>query len=73
MPLHQLCEFFGRTLERQPVSAGLQLQNNEHFARDLEDKIVAPLNIFRGMRKRKTKLPDPIDRHAYQRTMLEAA
>ena len=62
-PLHQLGELLAYALEGHPVRAGLQHHYRAHLASDFEYEIVLPLDLLRGMRKRKAVPTNPFDIH----------
>ena len=62
-PLDQFRELVLAAFEREPDRAGLEPRNGVHPAADLEDQGVFPLDLLRGVRKRKAETAEPIEVH----------
>jgi hypothetical protein len=62
--LHQLCKLLRSTLERQQDAVTrFQSDNRKHLFSDPEQEIIAPLDFFINVGKRKTKAANGFDIH----------
>ena len=62
-PLGQFCKFFGSGLEGDPDCGRFERDNREHLACNLEQKVVAPLDLLGRVRERNTEFADGIGGH----------
>src|SRR5215472_6292731 len=63
LSLRQFREVFRRRLKRQTHPCRLERRYRKHFSAHLEQQIVAPLDLFRGSRKRQAQLAQPLCVH----------
>ncbi len=62
-PFSQFGKFFGSGLEGNPDRSRFERDNGEHLAANLEQKVVAPLDLLRSMRQGDAEFAYGIDGH----------
>ena len=62
-PFGQLGKFFGSGLERNPDRSRFERDNGEHLPADLEQKVVAPLDLLGRVRQGDAEFTDGIGSH----------
>jgi hypothetical protein len=61
--LREFREVFWRHLKGEPDAGGFQRRNGKHFAGDLEEEVVTPLDLLGGRREGEAEFAELIDVH----------